>query len=57
MPAKVEKRGDRWRVVEPDGSLVTQNGSPVDGGGHNLKQKALDQAAAINVNERSSNGK
>ncbi len=49
MPAKVEKRGDKFRVVEPSGRLVRSNkGTPVDGGGHGSKAKAERQARAIN---------
>lgn len=56
MPARVVKRGDKWRVVEPDGSLITRGGSAVDGGGHSSREKALAQAAAINA-PRSAKGK
>lgn len=48
MPAKVVKRGDKFRVVEPDGTLVKRNGSAVDGGGHRSKSKAEAQARAVN---------
>lgn len=54
MPATVRKQGDKYRVVESgSGELVSKDGSPVDGGGHDSRQDALDQAAAINVNEGS----
>lgn len=50
MPAKVEKRGDKWRVVEDStGDLVRQGGSPVDGGGHETKKEARQQAKAVNA--------
>lgn len=49
MPAKVQKRKGQYRVVEPGGKLVRNNaGKPVDGGGHPSKEKARQQAAAIN---------
>lgn len=48
MPARAIKRGGKWRVVEPSGKLVKRNGSPVDGGGHESKEKAQAQARAIN---------
>lgn len=48
MPAKVQKRGSKWRVVEPSGRLVKKNGTPVDSGGFRTKKKALAQARAIN---------
>ena len=50
MPAKVEKRDDKWRIVEPDGTLIRRNGNPVDGGGHETKGEARRQARAINAN-------
>lgn len=51
MPAKVVKRGDKFRVVEPSGKLVKNNkGTPVDGGGHPSKEKAKRQSDAINAN-------
>lgn len=50
MPAKAVKRGDKWRVVEDsNGELVRRNGSPVDGGGHETKKQAREQAQAINA--------
>ena len=50
MPAKVAKRGDKFRVVEPDGKLVRNRaGTPVDGGGHSSEAAAKRQASAINV--------
>ena len=50
MPAKAVKRGDKYRVVEPDGKLVRNSkGTPVDGGGHKSKGKAASQARAINT--------
>lgn len=54
MPATVKKQGDKYRVVESDsGELVEKDGSPVDGGGHDSRQEALDQAAAVNANQES----
>lgn len=53
MPAKVVKRGDKFRVVEPSGKLVkNRSGSPVDGGGHSSREKAQRQAAAVNANTK-----
>lgn len=49
MPARVEKRDGKWRVVEPSGKLVRNRaGTPVDGGGHRRKEEAQAQARAIN---------
>jgi hypothetical protein len=49
MPAKVQKRKGKYRVVEPGGKLVKNNsGTPVDGGGHSSKEAAQRQAAAVN---------
>lgn len=52
MPATVQKRGSKWRVVEPGGSLVRRGGTPVDGGGHGSKAKAAAQARAINARSK-----
>lgn len=50
MPAKVVKRGEKWRVVEPDGNVVkNKKGTAVDGGGHFSKKAAERQASAINA--------
>ncbi len=49
MPAKVEKRGQKYRVVEAaTGKVVKRSGSAVDGGGHSTKAQAAAQARAIN---------
>lgn len=49
MPASIKKRGKKFRVVEPSGKLVRNRaGTPVDGGGHSSKKRALSQASAIN---------
>lgn len=50
MPARVRKVGDKFRIVEPDGTLITKGGTPVDGGGHTTRARAQAQAAAINLN-------
>jgi hypothetical protein len=53
MPAKVVKRGPKYRVVEPSGRVVKNKaGTAVDGGGHKTKAKALAQARAINANSK-----
>lgn len=52
MPARVRKRGGKFRVVEPNGRLVKRGGTPVDGGGHRTKRKAQRQARAINSRGR-----
>jgi hypothetical protein len=53
MPAKIEKRGNKFRVVEDKGGrsvLVRgKTGAPVDGGGHNTRGEAIRQASAINI--------
>lgn len=52
MPATVKKEGDKYRVVEEgSGNLVKQDGSPVDGGGHDTRKDAIAQARAINAND------
>lgn len=49
MPVRVEKKGDKYRVVESSGRIAkTKKGNPVDGGGHLSRNKAIRQAASIN---------
>lgn len=57
MPVKVVKRGEKFRVVDTTTMKVTRNkkGTPVDGGGHPSRAKALAQAQAIN--QRKSRGR
>ena len=50
MPARVRKVGDKFRVVEPDGTLILKGDSAVDGGGHATRAQAMAQAQAINLN-------
>lgn len=53
MPAKVQKRGGKYRVIEPGGKLVTNaSGNPVDGGGHSTQERAQAQASAINISQQ-----
>ena len=50
MPARVVRRGNKYRVVEPNGRLVRNKaGTPVDGGGHRSRAAAERQARAINM--------
>lgn len=50
-PAKVLKRGPKWRVVESQTNLLVRNryGTPVDGKGHATRAAAQYQAIAINL--------
>jgi hypothetical protein len=50
MPTKVKKIDNKYRVVDPDGT-ITKNlaGTAVDGGGFATKAKAEAQSAAINI--------
>lgn len=61
MPVSVAKDSSgKYRIVEnqttkegkTNHALVTRGGSPVDGGGHASKAKALAQARAINASLR-----
>ena len=54
MPATVVKVGEKYRVVEADTGAIVRNdkGAPVDGGGHDTRQEALDQARAINASKK-----
>ena len=52
MPAVVQFRGGKYRVVEEDGTLVKNRaGTAVDGGGHGTKAAAQRQANAINASK------
>ena len=53
MPVKVVKRGEKYRIVDPNGKLTKRKKSAVDGGGHKNRNAALKQAAAINSSLRS----
>ena len=48
MPVKLGKRGDKFAVVEPDGSVVKL---------HNTRGAALAQVQAININEQRKKGR
>jgi hypothetical protein len=51
MPVKVEKKGDKYRVVEAKTGKVAKNkgGTALDGGGYSSKAKAVKQAQAVNM--------
>ena len=50
MPVKVARRGDKFRVVEADGTIAMgAKGAARDGGGHRSRAKAERQARAINT--------
>ena len=53
MPVCVEKRGEKWRVVECDSRKIAKNasGTAADGGGHSSSSKAMSQARAINASK------
>lgn len=50
MPATVQKRKSKWRVIEKNTGKLVRNktGTVVDSGGHATRDKALRQARAIN---------
>lgn len=52
MPVCVAKRGSKWRIVDCESRHIERNeeGTPVDGGGHNSEAEAKRQAKAINAN-------
>jgi len=53
MPVSVKKQGDKYRVVEEDGSIAKNAaGTSVDGGGHDTRRAAIAQVTAINLSER-----
>jgi len=53
MPVKIEKRGDKYRVIEAETGRLCRNkaGTPCDGKGHTSKAGAQRQANAINRNK------
>ncbi len=56
MPVSVEKRGDKYRVVEKSGKIAKNAaGTAVDGGGHPSKVKAVAQVRAINSKNKEKN--
>lgn len=59
MPVKVQKKGDKFRVVESATGKVAKNssGTAIDGGGHRSKDKAVKQVQAVNIAERRKKGK
>ena len=49
MPVHVEKRGEKFRIVERSGRIATTDkGNARDGGGHDSEREAYKQAYAIN---------
>jgi len=55
VPVCVEKRGEKWRVVECSSRKIVKNtsGTAVDGGGHDSPSKAKSQARAVNASKES----
>jgi hypothetical protein len=51
MPVCIEKRGNKWRVVNCGDRSIEMNkgGTPLDGGGHTTKAEAQRQARAVNA--------
>ncbi len=58
MPYIVRQIARKWRVIEKSTGKVGTNssGSPIDGGGHESRDKALRQAQAVNISEARSRG-
>lgn len=53
MPVHVEKRGDKYRLIESSGRIAKNSaGTAIDGGGHRTKAKATAQARAVNSREK-----
>jgi len=52
MPVCVERRGEKWRVIECDSRKIAKNsaGTAIDGGGHSSATGAQKQARAVNAN-------
>lgn len=53
MPVKVTQKAGKYRVIEAATGRIAKsnNGKPVDGGGHMTKARAESQARAINANK------
>lgn len=52
MPVHVKKIGKKYRLVDPDGSIVkNKGGTAADGGGHTTHGQAVAQAQAINISQ------
>ena len=52
MPLAIAKRGKRFRLVEPSGSIAKNSkGTAIDGGGHSSREKAEKQRNAINMSK------
>lgn len=52
MPVECAKRGDKYRIVGPDGRIEeTASGRPRDGGGHETEAECQRQMRAINEGE------
>jgi hypothetical protein len=54
MPISVKKVKDKFRLVEPDGSIAkNKKGTAIDGGGHSSRSDASKQARAIAMRKAS----
>lgn len=52
MPLKIQKRGDKFRIVEPSGRIAKNNaGTAIDGGGKKSKASVQRQIQAINISK------
>lgn len=50
MPVHCERRGSKWRLIEPGGGLATTGkGNSRDGGGHENRRECEAQASAMNM--------
>lgn len=48
MPISVKKIKDKFRLVEPDGSIAkNKKGTAIDGGGHSSRSDASKQAKPL----------
>ena len=51
MKVEVIQMGGLWRIVDEENGrvVVSRNGKPLDGGGHDSREKAIRQAGHINA--------
>lgn len=53
MPVHIEKRGEKFRLVDPNGRIAKNAaGTALDGGGHKSRTAAGAQARAVNANTK-----
>lgn len=53
MPVSLQRVRGKYRLMEPGGGIAkNKHGTPIDGGGHISRVKALAQLRAVNMHYR-----